>query len=59
MSVTNHGAIVYVDDNGEEHSFSGFSDLENYIIQNYDVTVVDYDKLDFPSGCGHFDITKM
>lgn len=44
MSVTNHGAIVYVDDNGEEHSFSGFSDLENYIIQNYDVTVVDYDK---------------
>lgn len=44
MNVTNHGAIVYVDANGEEHSFSGFSDLENYIIQNYDVTVVDYDK---------------
>lgn len=44
MNVTNHGAIVYVDANGEEHSFSGFSDLENYIIQNYDVTVVDYNK---------------
>lgn len=44
MNVTNHGPIVYVDANGEEHSFSGFSDLENYIIQNYDVTVVDYDK---------------
>lgn len=44
MNVTNHGAIVYVDANGEEHSFSGFPDLENYIIQNYDVTVVDYDK---------------
>ena len=44
IQVINHGAIVYVDDNGEEHSFSGFSDLENYIIQNYDVTVVDYDK---------------
>ena len=42
--ITNHGAIVYVDANGEEHSFSGFPDLENYIIQNYDVTVVDYDK---------------
>ena len=44
MGVTNHGPIVYVDDNGEEHSFSGFPDLENYIIQNYNVTVVDYDK---------------
>lgn len=44
MGVTNHGSIVYVDANGEEHSFSGFSDLENYIIQNYDVTVVDYNK---------------
>ncbi|MCI7629746.1 MAG: dockerin type I repeat-containing protein [Ruminococcus sp.] len=44
MIVTNHGAIVYVDANGEEHSFSGFPDLENYIIQNYDVTVVDYNK---------------
>ena len=44
MSAVNHGPIVYVDDNGEEHSFSGFPDLENYIIQNYDVTVVDYDK---------------
>lgn len=44
MIVTNHGPIVYVDDNGEEHSFSGFPDLENYIIQNYNVTVVDYDK---------------
>ena len=44
MGVTNHGPIVYVDANGEEHSFSGFPDLENYIIQNYDVTVVDYDK---------------
>lgn len=44
MGVTNHGPIVYVDDNGEEHSFSGFPDLENYIIQNYDVTVVDYNK---------------
>lgn len=44
MNVTNHGAIVYVDANGEEHSFSGFPDLENYIIQNYDVTVVDYNK---------------
>ena len=44
MWATNHGSIVYVDANGEEHSFSGFSDLENYIIQNYDVTVVDYDK---------------
>lgn len=44
MWATNHGPIVYVDANGEEHSFSGFPDLENYIIQNYDVTVVDYDK---------------
>ena len=44
MSAVNHGSIVFVDDNGEEHSFSGFSDLENYVIQNYDVTVVDYNK---------------
>lgn len=44
MSAVNHGSIVFVDDNGEEHPFSGFSDLENYVIQNYDVTVVDYDK---------------
>lgn len=42
--ITNYGSIVYVDTNGEEHSFSGFPDLENYIIQNYDVTVVDYNK---------------
>lgn len=44
MSAVNHGSIVFVDDNGEEHPFSGFSDLENYVIQNYDVTVVDYNK---------------
>ena len=45
MDVTNHGSIVYVDDNGDEHTFSGYKDVENYIIQNYDTTaVVDYDK---------------
>ena len=44
MSAVNLGSIVFVDDNGEEHPFSGFSDLENYVIQNYDVTVVDYNK---------------
>lgn len=45
MYVVNHGAIVYVDDNGEEHSFSSFSDVEQYVIQNYNVTLVDYEEV--------------
>lgn len=43
--VVNHGDITYTDEAGEAHTFTCMKDLENYVIQNYPVTLLDIDEI--------------
>ena len=39
--IVNHGDITYTDEAGEAHTFTCMKDIEDYLIQNYPVTLLD------------------
>ncbi len=43
--VVNYGDIIYTDEAGEAHTFTCLKDVEDYVIQTYDVDLLDIDEI--------------
>ena len=43
--VINYGPIIWTDEAGEAHTFTCIKDVEDYVMQNYDVTLLNIDEI--------------
>lgn len=45
FTVVNYGDIVYTDETGEAHTFTCIKDVEDYVMQTYNVTLLNIDEI--------------